>query len=165
MKEREAVTHCSHKYTFTHKADKQERKSLHTKTMLHNYELTPNLHHFQSSSWQFCTQGVHMCEMCAWLRVCLCFSSKDKEWPQIQCLIKYSSGHQRDSVYLCQSIALRYDIVLLLKTHPQSPRTDWEGNNPSVSSGKKLHYSMSWLSSTLLNYILNSTLFTVATTD
>ena len=65
-----------------------------------------------------------------------CVSPKDKEWHQIQCLIKNSFGHQRDLVYLCQSIALRYDIVLLLKTHPQSPRTDREGNSPTVSFGE-----------------------------
>lgn len=87
--------------------------------MLHNYELTPNLDHFQAAV-DNALHRVCVCVRC----VCVCFSSKDKEWPQIQCLIKYSSGHQRDSVYLCQSIALRYDIVLLLKTHPQSLRTD-----------------------------------------
>lgn len=63
--------------------------------------------------------------------VCVCFPSTGKEWHQIQCLIKYSSSHQRDFVCLCQSIALRYDIVLLPKTHPQSPLTDWEKKSPN----------------------------------
>lgn len=68
----------------------------------------------------------------------MCVVSEAKEWPHIQCLIKNSSGHQRDIGYFCQSIALRYDIVLPLKTHPQSPPTDWEENRltATVSIGK-----------------------------
>ena len=50
MKKREAVRQCSHKHTLAQKADTQESKSLDTKTMLQNHELTPNLHHLQSNS-------------------------------------------------------------------------------------------------------------------
>lgn len=84
--------------------------------------------------------------------VFFCYSS-DKKGLQIQRLINYSSGHQRESVYLCQSIALRYDIVLLLKTHPRSPGTDWDGNKPTSSFGKTQHTWADWI---LLTELLQS---------
>lgn len=93
--------------------------------------------------------------------MCFCYSG-DKKRLQIQCLFNYSSGHQRGSVYLCQSIALRYDIVLYSRHTPGHQALIERGTSQPLPLGKHNTHKLigfSWSSSYNIPLILGLQMF------